>query len=201
MILNAVGTFLHPRRALLAPAALAATTFLMAAVLFLAGWSLTGCGGEAGAAVSTSGSEAENQAPIGTYTDSPAPSGSLPGASNADGATASQTSDPEEEADLKKVELLGVALAADGAYVTVQFKAPPRLAKTWQTGEVWVTDESTQTVYDHIPVMPVLGALFGRPVEDGQIGYVMFSNLPPLAAGAQVTVVLGGFTQEHVRVQ
>ena len=64
-----------------------------------------------------------------------------------------------------------------------------------------MTDESTQTVYDDIPVVPVLGALFGRPVEDGQIGYVMFANLPPLAAGAQVTVVLGGFRQEHVRVQ
>jgi hypothetical protein len=138
---------------------------------------------------------------VSIYSDSPAPSGSPSGASTTDGATAPQTSDPDEAADLAKVELLGVELAADGAYVAVQFKAPPRLARTWQAGQVSVTDEATQTVYDDIPLVPVLGALFGRPIEDGQIGYVMFFNVPPLAAGAQVTVLLGGFRQEHVNVQ
>lgn len=178
-----------------------AVGLLVAAALFVGGWSLTGCGGEAGAVAPTSGPEAAGQAPISIYADSPAPAGSPAGVSTTDGATVSQATYPEEAEDLKTVELLGVALAADGAYVTVQFKAPPRLAKTWQAGEVSVTDESTQTVYDHIPVVPVLGALFGRPVEEGQMGYVMFANLPPLAAGAQVTVMLGGFRQEHVGVR
>jgi hypothetical protein len=173
---------------------------LALAALFGTGGSLSGCGGEAGAAAPTSGAEATGQAPISIYADSPAPSGSPSGSSTTVG-TGSQSSDPEEAADVAKVELLGVALAADGAYITVQFKAPPRLARSWQAGEVSVTDEATHVVYDDIPVMPVLGALFGRPVEDGQIGYVMFSNLPSLAPGAQVTVVLGGFREEHVRVQ
>ena len=199
--MKAAGAFLRLRPPFLAPAALVTTAFLMAvgllvaAVLFLAGGSLTGCGGEAGAATSTSGPEAAGQAPISIYADSPA------GVSSTEGATASKTSDPYEAEDLKKVELLGVTFAGDGVYVMVQFKAPPRLAKTWQAGEVSVTDEATQTAYDDIPVVPVLGALFGRPVYDGQMGYVMFANLPPLAAGAQVTVVLGGFTQEHVGVR
>jgi hypothetical protein len=170
----------------------AGPVLLIATVLLLLVFSsvLSGC---AGAGASPSTAVEETQAPISIYADSPSPSASP-------GSTA-PSDDPNEVEDLKKVELLGVALGADGAYVTVQFKAPPRLARSWQAGEVSVTDESTQTVYDDIPVVPVLGALFGKPVVDGQIGYVMFANLPPLAVGAQVTVVLGGFSQEHVNVQ
>ena len=62
-------------------------------------------------------------------------------------------------------------------------------------------DEATGAIYDDIPLAPLIGELFGRPVSDGQAGYVMFLNLPPLSAGSRVTVVLGGFRQEHVPVQ
>jgi hypothetical protein len=170
-------------------------------ILLIAGLLLAGCSGAGAAAAGTEQQSA--QAPISIYSDSPAsPADSGSGLSTGAGTVATEqaTPDPQETEDLAKVELLGVSLGADGAYVTILFKAPPRLAKSWQQGMVSVTDESTHVVYASIPIVPVLGALFGKPVEEGQTGYVMFSNLPPLAAGSVVTVVLGGFKQEHVTV-
>jgi hypothetical protein len=146
---------------------------------------------------------AAGQAPVSVYTDSPSPtdltSASTPGTATSTGDA--NAADPYEQEDLKQVRIVHVGLAAEGEYVIVQFAAPPRLAKTWRSGIVSVTDERTGTVYDDVPIAPVLGELFGRPVSDGQIGYVMFDNLPQLQNGAQVTVVLGEFKQEHVVLQ
>jgi hypothetical protein len=89
--------------------------------------------------------------------------------------------------------------------ILVQFKAPPAVARKWQQGMVYVVDEATGAKYNEIPVLPIVGPLFGRPKEAGQTGHVMFANAAPGAAGLRrgsvVTVVLGAFKQEHVTVQ
>ena len=79
------------------------------------------------------------------------------------------------------------------------------MARKWQQGMVYVVDEATGAKYTEIPVLPVVGPLFGRPNQAGQTGHVMFTNATPGAAGLRrgsvVTVVLGAFKQEHVTVQ
>jgi hypothetical protein len=107
---------------------------------------------------------------------------------------------PDEEATT--VDLLGVGFAADGGFIMVQFRAPPKVATKWWQGSISVTDEATGTVYNEIPVMPIIGPLIGRPVEVGQLGYAMLVNAPtPLQIGAVVTVVLGDYKFEHQTVQ
>jgi hypothetical protein len=173
-------------------------------VLFVAPVLLGGCAGTAGALSPSDALQTEGQTPVSVYADSPSPSGGFGTQPAATAGTAtsvvSGATDPFETEDLTKVELLGVSVAADGNYLMLQFRAPARLAKTWHSGNVSAIDEATNTVYDYIPVVPVLGELFGRPVEDGQIGYVMLVNQPQLPAGSLVTAVLGGFRQEHVVV-
>ncbi len=109
---------------------------------------------------------------------------------------------PQESPDTAEVKLLRVGFGAEGTYICVEFTAVPSLTRNWQQGNLSVTDEATGVVYDNIPVMPILGALLGRPKYAGQTGYVMFVNTPPgLKTGTLVTVVLGNFKQEHVVVQ
>jgi len=98
------------------------------------------------------------------------------------------------------IQVLSVQIAVDGAMVIVNFKAPVSVARGWAQGNVSVVDEATGDVYDSIPMLPVVGPLFARPKEDGQVGYVMFANVPGLRPGAVVTVVLGEFKKEHVVV-
>jgi hypothetical protein len=100
------------------------------------------------------------------------------------------------------VELLGVGFAAEGGFIIVSFRASPRVVQKWWQGAVSVTGEATGTVYNEIPVVPVIGPLIGRPVEEGQLGYVMLVHAPPsLKAGDLVTVVLGDYRFEHVPVE
>ena len=76
------------------------------------------------------------------------------------------------------------------------------VARKWRQDIVYVVDEATGAIYNEIPVLPVVGPLFGRPNDEDQIGYVMLVNAPSeLRSGAIVTVVLGDFTQRHVTVQ
>jgi copper(I)-binding protein len=101
-----------------------------------------------------------------------------------------------------RVEITAVTTAAEGAYIMVEFRAPVRLVESWYQGRVSVTDESSGAVYAEIPTVGTIGLLIGRPRVDGQLGYVMLVNAPaPLASGAQVTVVLGDFKQEHLIIQ
>ncbi len=129
---------------------------------------------------------------VATHTSAP------PAAANV--ATASPAA--VEKADLSRIELLGVSFAAEGNYIYVPFKAPPSVARQWRQGNVSVIDEATGTVYDGIPVQPLIGPLIAHPIHDGQIGYVMFVNTDSgIHNGSVVTVVLGDFKQEHVIVQ
>jgi hypothetical protein len=101
-----------------------------------------------------------------------------------------------------EVKLLGVSLGTESGLLLVQFKAPPALARHWQQGDVYVIDEATGAVYNEIPVMPVIGPLFARPNQAGQIGYVMLVNAPvPLQSGSLVTVTLGESIFEHILVK
>jgi hypothetical protein len=100
------------------------------------------------------------------------------------------------------VELLGVSFAAEGGFLIVNFRAPPSVVQDWYQGRVSVTNEASQTVFNEIPVLPVIGPLIGRPVEAGQIGYVMLTHNPPtLRPGNLVTVILGEYKFEHVKVE
>jgi hypothetical protein len=100
------------------------------------------------------------------------------------------------------VEVLGVGIGTEGNFIEVYFLAPPAVAGGWYQGNVSVTDETTGIVYNEIPVMPVIGPLFGKPVEDGQKGYVMLVNAPePLQLGTLVTVKLGDYIFEHILVK
>lgn len=100
------------------------------------------------------------------------------------------------------VELLGVGFAADGAFIHVSFRAPPLVVHSFWPGVLSVTDEASDTTFEEVPLMPVVGLLIGRPVEDGQAGYVMFVHAPAiLRPGSLVTVDLAGYKFEHVQVQ
>src|SRR5512143_772987 len=106
-----------------------------------------------------------------------------------------------ETASISQVELLVVDFGAEGRYIHVAFRAPPRVARQWRQGNVYVVDEATGTIYNGIPVAPIIGPLIAHPIHDGQIGYVMPFNTPPgIHPGSIVTVVLGDFKQEHVTV-
>lgn len=99
------------------------------------------------------------------------------------------------------VEIVQVALAAEGGFIMVQFRAPKDEAAKWWQGSVSVTDEATGTVYAEVPVMPKIGLLISRPQFYGQVGNIMFTNLPvPLEAGALVTVRLGEYIFEHLEL-
>jgi hypothetical protein len=114
--------------------------------------------------------------------------------------TVTTTATPAPDTD--NVELVGVGFAVDGGMIIVQFRAPPRIARDWFQGSCWVVDEGTGTIYNDIPVMPIIGPLIARPKENGQLGYVMLMNAPqPLQPGSRVTVVLGNFKQEHIVVE
>ena len=46
-----------------------------------------------------------------------------------------------------------------------------------------------------------VGALIGKPIRQGQPGYVMLVNGPvPLPPGSTVTVMLGNFREEGITV-
>ncbi len=78
------------------------------------------------------------------------------------------------------VEVLGVGFAGDVGMIMVRFLAPPDEAEKWWQGSVSVTDEDNGAVYNEIPVMPKIGPLIGRPKIEGQAGYVMLVNNPPI---------------------
>jgi hypothetical protein len=101
-----------------------------------------------------------------------------------------------------EVQLLSVTFAADGGFIMVNFIVPPSLASELYQGRLSVTDEATGEVYDAIPVMPVIGPLIGRPIQEGQRGYVMLINrAPQLKPGALATVVIVDARFEHIPVQ
>ena len=100
------------------------------------------------------------------------------------------------------VEVTRVGFAVEGGFIDVQFKAPYEVSEHWWQGSAYLLDEGTGVYYREIPVMPKLGPLLSRPKTAGQTGYIMFINGPrPLRPGALVTVVLGDYHFEHLRVQ
>jgi hypothetical protein len=106
------------------------------------------------------------------------------------------------EPDADGVSMTGVGLAEDGAMLIINFKGPAKLIQTWNQGSMYVVDEATGIDYSQIPVAPVIGPLFGKPVKDGQPGYVMLNNPDPgIKSGSVVTVVLGKYKRVHVTVK
>jgi len=100
------------------------------------------------------------------------------------------------------VDLINVTFAADSGFIMINFIAPPRLSSELYQGRISVTDEATGEVYDEIPVIPVIGPLIARPVQEGQRSYVMLVNRPPwLLPGALVTVIIADARFEHIPVE
>ncbi len=100
------------------------------------------------------------------------------------------------------VELLGVGFGAEGAFIIANYKAPPVVAQAFWPGVLSITDEASGTVFNEVPLMPLIGPLIARPVENGQPGYFMVVHAPAiLHPGSLVTVKLADYTFEHVPVQ
>jgi hypothetical protein len=100
------------------------------------------------------------------------------------------------------LELLGVSFGAEGAFVVVNYQAPPQVAQAFWPGVPSVVDEASGTASEEVPVMPVIGPLIARPLQQGQPGYVILVHMPPmLRQGSLVTVDLAGYRFEHVPVQ
>jgi hypothetical protein len=98
--------------------------------------------------------------------------------------------------------VLGVGLAAEGGLILVRFLAPPHEAEAWGPGNVSVADEGSGTVYDEVAILAEIGPLIGRPLTEGQMGYVLVVNPPPgLDPDGLVTVLLGTHEFKHVPVQ
>jgi hypothetical protein len=106
-----------------------------------------------------------------------------------------------EEPDPDKVELTGVKIAADGPMIMVGFKAPAKLIQSWGQGSIYLLDETTGQLYSQIVVAPVIGPLFSKPLVDNGSGYAMLDNYDQgVKAGSTVTVILGKYKREHVKV-
>jgi len=117
------------------------------------------------------------------------------------GVPASNAKLTVSEPDPDGVEFTGISFGADGALITVGFKAPPEVAQGWLDGSIYVVDEASGRIYNEVPVMPVIGPLFARPKESGQSGYVMLTNYDRgIKSGSAVTVVIGFYKREHVIV-
>jgi hypothetical protein len=106
------------------------------------------------------------------------------------------------EPDADGAQLMSVSTAEDGAWIIVNFRAPVKLAQTWNEGNIMVIDELNGRGYNQIPVAPVIGPLFSKPKSDGQPGYAMLVNPDGgVKVGSTVTVVLGNYKRLHVEVK
>jgi hypothetical protein len=106
------------------------------------------------------------------------------------------------EPDADGIKLTGVGLAEDGKWLIVRFQGPAKLIQAWNQGSVYLVDEGTGTAYNQIPVAPVIGPLFGKPRDDGQPAYVMLNNINPgLKLGSVVTVILGKYKRENIKIE
>lgn len=107
----------------------------------------------------------------------------------------------KSEPDPDGVFLVNVELAAEINSIMVNFKAPLDITNQWFQGSIYVINEATGLTYREIPVMPIIGPLFGKPREEGQPGYVMLTNFDKgVTAGSTVTVILGKYKREHITV-
>lgn len=108
------------------------------------------------------------------------------------------TSEPDPDG----VSFEGIGFAADNAYIMVEFIAPQSQSQLWQKDYIYVVDEETSGVYKDIPVMPIVGPLIGRPVDENRPGYVMLINYyQGIKSGSVVTVVIGNYKREHITVK
>jgi hypothetical protein len=125
------------------------------------------------------------------------PAGKLPGKpliSLGENATDNSTS----------VELLGVKASSEIGFIEVSFKADTATSGKWfqANNTMYVIDETNGREYREIPVMPKIGPLVGRPLTRDQVGFVMFMNRDfSIKPGSIVTVVLGEWMKEHVKVE
>jgi hypothetical protein len=111
-----------------------------------------------------------------------------------------KTTDVEPDPDGARLD--SVSFASDGDLIMISYRAPSKIVQNWRQGSIYIIDEKTEKVYDDIPVMPVIGPLFGKVQHDGQPGYVMLNNIHTgIKSGSSVTVVLGNYKRVHVTVK
>jgi hypothetical protein len=106
------------------------------------------------------------------------------------------------EPDADGIVLLGAGIAEEGEMIIINFKGPTKLIQSWNQGNVYIIDEATRIGYDQIPVAPVIGPLFGKPLEEGQPGYVMLNNFDHgIKSGSVISIILGKYKREHIIVR
>ena len=109
----------------------------------------------------------------------------------------------QSEPDPDGARLFGVSFGAEGIYIDVSYTCPPELAKQWIQGDIFVIDEKSGTVFRQVALVPRIGWLFQRPIEQGQYASVMLVNSYHgfrLEPGSVVTVVMGKYRREHIEV-
>jgi hypothetical protein len=98
--------------------------------------------------------------------------------------------------------LVEISSAADGILVKVSFEAPVKLAQNWHQGSIYIIDEGSGKIYNNIPIAPIIGPLFSKPLRDGQQGYAMLSDpYSEIKSGSVVTAVLGNYKRLRVTVK
>lgn len=112
--------------------------------------------------------------------------------------TESEDGEEDGEGEGPDVQVLNAGIAAEGGFIIVNYVSSYRKAQDFWPGRVSVTDETSGIVYSEVPVMPIIGPLIARPQKDGQAGYVMFVNNPPILGDTLLTVILDDYVQEHV---
>jgi hypothetical protein len=116
-------------------------------------------------------------------------------------ADALPTNLPDSPTAAEQVRILSVGFAAEGAYLHIQYQAPVEIAKRWTQGNVYAIAEESGAIFNEIPVMPVIGALFSKPIRHDQPGYIMLVNAnQSLKPGMLVTIVLGSYQFEHIPI-
>jgi hypothetical protein len=105
----------------------------------------------------------------------------------------------ETEPDPDGAQLFSVSIGANDEMIGVNYTASPLLAQRWFQGDVFVVNEANNRAYRDTVLMPVVGWLFQRPAEYGQIASVMLIN-NGLKSGDRVTVILGKYKRQHIKV-
>jgi len=99
------------------------------------------------------------------------------------------------------VQIIKVEIGGEGGFIVVNYTSSYQEAQNFWPSRIWLEDEETRIIYDEIPVMPIIGPLIARPQQDGQPGYIMFVNNPPLFPGAVVTLVFDTYEIKHIPVR
>ena len=104
---------------------------------------------------------------------------------------------PATQPFLPKVSKVVISLCGDGDLINARFTVTPEMKRP---GEIYMKDEVTGYVC-RAAVLPKLGMVMSSRKTAGKSGYCMFKNTDyVIKEGSLVTLVIGGFREEHLPV-